>query len=307
MSKKTYDNHIKHNIYVRGQVTRITNAMLEILKKSESDIADKITEDAFRGVRKLNSVINGVYEEVDRLYSDLTTKLEKELGSISEYQAGWMLAALSADANIRVDTSTLLSQVLSDPFDGKLLKEWVAEQSDSLKKKIRNEIRQGVIEGKSINQIVQAVRTAEQGAMKINKRQTEAMVRTAVNHTLSTADNYVYNKAKVVRYQFVSILDSRTTLICAANDGKIFEIGEKGAKRPPLHIGCRSFTIPVMDDSDVVDESYEEWLSRQKESTQRKVLGDARYKLWKAGEPLGKFVDNNEHVIPLSDLPTPNG
>lgn len=299
---KSYDKQISHQIYLRGQATRIANAILEILESGEAHIGDKISNNIFKGVRKLNNVIKAVYEEVDVLYSNVDAKILNELEELADYQSNWMLTAIAADRKVQVDASVLMSQVLSDPFDGKLLKEWIEDQADSLKKKIRSTIRQGVIEQRDLKDIVGAVRLAEKGAMQQNRRQTMAMVRTAVNHTISTADDYVYRRANVKKYQFVSILDSRTTLICAAQDGKVFEIGEPDAKRPPLHVNCRSFTVPVSDDSDVVDESYEEWLSRQPESTQIKVLGKARHKLWKKGEPLGTFVDSNEHVIPLSEL-----
>jgi hypothetical protein len=45
--------------------------------------------------------------------------------------------------------------------------------------------------------------------------------------------------------QFVATLDARTTPVCRANDGQRFPLGK--GPRPPLHFGCRSLRVPVLD------------------------------------------------------------
>lgn len=301
MSKKrSYDKYIRHQIWLRGQSTRIANAIIEILEKRESDLLSKITTKAFKGPRNLNAVINSVYENIEEIYEEISESLQGELEKLAEFQSSWMLGAIASKKDISVDVSVLMSQVLDDPFDGKLLNEWMSDQSDALKKRVRSTVRQGVIESKSIRDIVGDIQESEKGALRQNRRQTTAMVRTAVNHTVSTADDYVYRKADIKRYQIVAILDSRTTRICAKLDGGVHKIGE--AIRPPFHVNCRTFTIPVQSDDDIVTEGYEEWFDRQSPGEQRKILGPARYRLWKNGESLGSFVDSDYHVIPLSDL-----
>ena len=61
--------------------------------------------------------------------------------------------------------------------------------------------------------------------------------------------------------------------------------------------------IAVFEGDEPFGDNYETWLSKQNEAAQIKVLGSARYKMWKAGAPLESFVDlDNDNVIPLSRL-----
>jgi hypothetical protein len=61
--------------------------------------------------------------------------------------------------------------------------------------------------------------------------------------------------------------------------------------------------IAIFDGDEPFGDTYETWLGKQSEAAQIKVLGAARYKMWKAGALLESFVDlDNDHVVPLSSL-----
>ena len=67
-------------------------------------------------------------------------------------------------------------------------------------------------------------------------------MRTSVNHVAMSAREALYaaNSEIIKGVQWVSVLDSRVTLICATFDGEVFEIGT--GQRPPAHYSCRSVT-----------------------------------------------------------------
>jgi len=70
-------------------------------------------------------------------------------------------------------------------------------------------------------------------------------------------------------------------------DGKISDVDEPIESHP----NCRCFTTPLIPGFDAPEStSGEGWLQKQSEQTQRSILGDARYQLWKDGTPLGDFV-----------------
>lgn len=46
---------------------------------------------------------------------------------------------------------------------------------------------------------------------------------------------------------------------------------------------------------------FPKWLERQDKATQLEVLGPARYKLWKDGTPIDRFVQDNR-VLNLEEL-----
>lgn len=62
------------------------------------------------------------------------------------------------------------------------------------------------------------------------------------------------------RYEWVSVLDDRTTKICRSLDGKIFVYGK--GPLPPAHVGCRSDTKPY-DGVKSPDDTFGVWARRQ--------------------------------------------
>lgn len=119
--------------------------------------------------------------------------------------------------------------------------------------------------------------------------QVVTLVRTSVNQVANAAANNVYeaNLDITKKYKYVATLDSRTSPICRALDGKEFEYGK--GPQPPQHFGCRSTIVPIVDD-DILPPSkvakrasadgpvsaelnYGQWLLKQGNSEQQKVLG----------------------------------
>lgn len=62
------------------------------------------------------------------------------------------------------------------------------------------------------------------------------------------------NADVMVGEKFVATLDSRTTPVCKANDGKVFPVGT--GPRPPLHIACRSLRVGVLDAEILANRPY---------------------------------------------------
>ena len=119
--------------------------------------------------------------------------------------------------------------------------------------------------------------------------QVVTLVRTSVNQVANAAANNVYeaNLDITKKYKYVATLDSRTSPICRALDGKEFEYGK--GPQPPQHFGCRSTIVPIVDD-DILPPSkvakrasadgpvsaelnYGQWLLKQGNSEQQKVQG----------------------------------
>jgi hypothetical protein len=107
-------------------------------------------------------------------------------------------------------------------------------------------------------------------------------------------------------YRWVSILDGRTSLICASRDQKIYKESNDSPK-PPAHFNCRSTIAPILEDEEEsegrVSGNYEAWLRRQPKAFQLEVLGVARAKLFREGHiSIGRFVDNQGRTLTLAQL-----
>ena len=121
--------------------------------------------------------------------------------------------------------------------------------------------------------------------------QVVSIVRTSVNQVANEASNRVYeaNQDITKKYKYVATLDSRTSAICRALGGRVFEYG-KGPK-PPQHFGCRSTIVPEIDYEGLgfepprpgkraakggmvdADTNYGQWLLDQGTARQQEVLG----------------------------------
>lgn len=119
--------------------------------------------------------------------------------------------------------------------------------------------------------------------------QVIALVRTSINQVANAASQQVYeaNQDITKKYRYVATLDTRTSAICRALDGREFEYGK--GPTPPQHFNCRSTTVPIID-SDIlppsttatraskdeqapINQSYGEWLAKQPRSVQEQAIG----------------------------------
>jgi SPP1 gp7 family putative phage head morphogenesis protein len=143
-------------------------------------------------------------------------------------------------------------------------------------------------EAKTVRQLV----AAGGQATAVADNQIITLVRTSINQVANTASQQVYeaNQDITKKYRYIATLDTRTSAICRALDGKEFEYGK--GPTPPQHFNCRSTTVAIIDpdilppsttatraskDGQVpINQSYGEWLSKQPRSVQAEALGSGK-------------------------------
>ena len=163
------------------------------------------------------------------------------------------------------------------------------ETTQSIAKRLIGSLQFGE-EAKTVGQIAAAGGQLTQVA----DNQIMALIRTSINQVANTASQQVYeaNQDITQRYRYVATLDTRTSAICRALDGKEFDYGK--GPMPPQHFNCRSTTVPVinykelgfdpppsvtkgkrasMDGPVPANETYGEWLAKQPRATQADALG----------------------------------
>lgn len=302
------DKTIKHQVAMRGQFTRIAKQAalhLQTLKmavKAELDQA-MIARD-WNAVARLRKTFVTIDKLIDDEYSLMSDTLKTELGDLFVYESEFTSKLLGFDfSNSMVSEKLVESIVSQDPFDGKILGEWLDEQKLATQIKIKQTIRLGVLNGLSTSKIVGALYAEPGNPFLGAKRNAEIMVRTASAHVTSQASLKTFERVGFESYQLSAVLDSRTTPICRGLDGKVYKMTDKGRKVPPFHPGCRTVMIAIHDDEPAFTDGYEQWLGRQSAADQVSILGKERYRLWKGGQSLDSFVDlDTHHVIPLAEL-----
>ena len=215
------------------------------------------------------------------------------------------------------------ASAMSRPFQGALLKDWYKILDEGSQRKVRMAITNGITLNETESQIVSRVRDAG----VTNEHNLSAIIRTAINHVSTFSRHSVYSKNSdlIKGWYFMATLDSKTTPVCRAADGKFHKLGE--GKKPPLHIGCRSSDIPILKsnisgipegvrasiDGEVPAElTYNEFLKRKMNGGDgikkdrkfvKEVLGPSRYQLFKDGDlSVTKFVNRKGKQLTLDEI-----
>jgi SPP1 gp7 family putative phage head morphogenesis protein len=196
------------------------------------------------------------------------------------------------------------------------------ETTPSIAKRLIGSLQFGE-EAKTVGQIAAAGGQLTQVA----DNQIIALVRTSINQVANAASQQVYegNQDITKKYRYIATLDTRTSAICRALDGREFEYGK--GPMPPQHFNCRSTTVPVIDykaldippppegkrasmDGQVPgNQSYGEWLAKQPRATQADALGPGKVayfnrlaKKYSPTDAMAKLVRDDGSELTLAQL-----
>lgn len=282
---------------------------------------------------------------VGELLREGSSAAQKRLGSdlveLASLEAKWQAKSLAA-ALPTVEGSSLIAialpargvlrqAVLSQPIQGRFLRDYFRDWTQRTQQAVVRSINLGLASGESTDQIVRRVRGTRDanyrdGALAAPRRQVEGIVRTAVNHATSAANEATYraNPGLVKGVRWVSTLDARTCIICAGRDGKVFHVGV--GPRPPGHPGgCRCRTAAAlkswkelgikglkdlpegtrasMDGQIPRGTTFGAWIKAQSRERQDQVLGPRRAALMRAGKyTVDDFVDDQGRILTLEEL-----
>jgi SPP1 gp7 family putative phage head morphogenesis protein len=196
------------------------------------------------------------------------------------------------------------------------------ETTPSIAKRLIGSLQFGE-EAKTVGQIAAAGGQLTQVA----DNQIIALVRTSINQVANAASQQVYegNQDITKKYRYIATLDTRTSAICRALDGREFEYGK--GPMPPQHFNCRSTTVPVIDykaldippppegkrasmDGPVPgNETYGQWLAKQPRATQADALGPGKVayfnrlaKKYGPTDAMAKLVRDDGSELTLAQL-----
>lgn len=261
---------------------------------------------------------------------------------IAELTAGDMNDVFGVDLINPTLTATSLKRLLDDQaiIGGQTLQDFWDRQPDLIVDAYSQVIRTGLIvnasKGDMIRDVIESTGlAAKRGAIRTAVRTS---IMTVAN--LARTDMYADNQDLVKGIQWLSTLDVRTTPICRGLDGCCWSLPDyepiNGTNHrypgPVAHPNCRSTQIPLlrsfeeiagankklarkldeamsngvrasMDGEVASDLSYEDWLKSRSETSQREVLGSARFDLWRAGKlTLAEMIDQSNRPLTLDEL-----
>ena len=208
-------------------------------------------------ISRLDSLKAGIDYELIQAGEKINNKVTDTLTEV--YKDTY--TSLTEDLNFKkgVISSSVVKKALENDWSGANYSSRIWSNTDNLAKAIKNEVVIGLNKGLNYRTMSQNIAKKFETSYK----NAERLVRTETNHIQNQATLMGYMDAGVVKYQFLAVLDSRTSHTCSDLNGEVFktEDATEGENYPPMHPHCRSTTVPYEYadiESDTVNETPKE-------------------------------------------------
>lgn len=338
------DLHSYSNGVVRRLLSQINKTDARLFAQLQQALAE-LDAGSFT-VDRLDLLLQSVRALNAEVYGQFLTSLTADMLAVSATEAAYQVELFRSVLPVQFSVASISQEqvyaaALSRPFQGRLLKEWAASIEADRMTRIRDTVRMGFVENKTISQMVTELRGTRakgysDGIIEIDRRSAETVIRAAVSHTAGTArDQFSRANADLIKAElWRATLDSRTSQPCRLRDGKEYTpdthkpIGHDlpwGAGPGRFHWNCRSVSVPVtksweelggqagpdlspsarasMDGQVPADLTYSQWLEQQSASRQDEVLGATRGRLYRdGGLTLDRFSNDKGRWLTLEQL-----
>lgn len=225
-------------------------------------------------ISRLEGLLGDVGAQLNLLYDRCLKEMREEFGALFsdgyykknfdlQIRAGWINEVAKL-------TPEMIENTVSYPWSGAMFSDRLWRNKDALLFHTREIITQGLIQGKGLPEVSKALSAKMGQSFKVAER----LIRTETNHLHNEADRVAYAAAGVEQYEFMAVLDARTSDLCAELDGEHFKLKDArpGTNYPPMHPNCRSTTVE-WDPDDALDwlnsgvpmpkrMTYEEWAEK---------------------------------------------
>ncbi|OUR10151.1 phage head morphogenesis protein, partial [Acinetobacter pittii] len=317
-----------------------TKAMLSKLRDLLEELNDS-EKIALAGGKYTTSNLKEIKDLIDQWFASVNTSLPEAFTvsatALAVYEANY-IAKLYGAKNKTLSGDKFYSAAKKVPLaGGALVDDLLSRIAEAARQKVEYAIRDGINTGKTNSEIIQRIRGTkklnyEDGLLNSTKSDIERTVRTVRSHVANQAYLKSFDQIGFKYVRFVSVLDGRTSKLCASLDGSFWEINDPAKRVPPLHPNCRSILVPVEKDGSlagqrpfVMDErrvkdipkeerdqligqmdaniTFKEFFKKTDDFFQKEWLGPKRYKLFKEGKfDFEKFFDPEGRLYTLDQL-----
>ncbi|GHV97888.1 prophage head protein [Lactobacillus nasalidis] len=237
-SRITRLEELKAKAYISAKYAGATE-----LKQNE-ELYTKIAKDTWKQATAESAVFQSEREFELKKGDELTTNSKKEI--VIKDKDGKQVTKVSADTDQAPDRVTEIpadytKQVASRKWDGANYSERIWKNTDKLAQRLAELFNAHEMSGMTETAMARALATEFQTSMFNAKR----LIRTESNYIANAVKIDRWKARGVKQYQFEAVLDQRTSKICRATNGKIFNVADAqpGVNLPPMHPFCRSIAI----------------------------------------------------------------
>lgn len=274
-NEKFFDALVRHQVGLMRLEPGIARQVNDLLNATESAMVGEIVRRVGNSrsplrveqlLKAIRAIRNPAWVEAAQVWAD-------SLDEISKDEAAFVWRAMVAASPSVIDpvlpTAGRLAQIAkSTPFEGRIMSDWANRQAAGDIARIEQAIKTGLTQGQSSLEIARrvvgsAATNGTDGVTQISRNNAKTITRTAINAIANQARRDVFEEnADLIEGElYVATLDSRTTLVCAGNDGKTFPVGE--GPIPPLHWNCRSLRVATLDGDVIGDRPSRDFTEQQ--------------------------------------------
>lgn len=278
--------------------TDINDIKKAMLKSTDSKAMEEIVKemDSAPFTFRINRLME-MSNDIDRVSNRISkAQLGTTANALSEIaKKGYKYKLSEIDEMIGFNVSSGLSDLDQEYVDKLLNSKWkgsnyskrIWKSGNKLSKSLKEEFLVNYLTGRSNGQMADKL-TERFGVSLFEARR---IVRTEAAYIQGEVDAKAYEDAGIAEYEFVAVLDSRTSKICNELDGKRFKVKDRqaGTNYPPMHPFCRSTTIAVID----VDKMYNNALTNYRINTNDSVANI------KTGKDSTDFMGQTVRVKPV--------
>jgi len=310
----------RHQVLVQRYSSGQANEAKKLIKRLRREIVARLSDEPTKfQINRLNPLLISLNELYDSVFSDLSTSINSASFDFSLSEMRFSESMINSTVVDSVIVSLPSTQQLQSALISSKMNVRLSNSSVTINQAIQSFANKKSLEiTRTVNDSILLGDTTPQISKKVSElmnvkhtREVESLVSTVVNHSSNVARNLVYDENQDILdgYEWVSTLDSKTTLVCSGRDGKTYNIN--AGPFPPAHFKCRSTTIPVVNSNFTVVKlagmrpqsgdtsgrtsgktTYGQWLKKQSKKFQQEALGPERAKLFRSGKlKIDQFTD----------------
>lgn len=161
-------------------------------------------------------------------------------------EGAYIYSSLSVGNAIKTLNEREIESILQMEWSGASYSQRIWRDNDVLANKLKDELVKAAINGTNPRVTAKKLRDVFGGT----KPNTERLVRTESTYVANASTAKRYDTMGVKEYEFVAVMDNRTSSICREMNGQTFPLSEfmPGTNAPAMHPNCRSTIVPAASD-----------------------------------------------------------
>lgn len=318
------DAIVKHQLDVFRAETAMIQDASKVLKSLERSLTSLVVELNPTGQRNIKSIrkakqefLKSASSIIEDKFLEVSSTISANLLDLAEVEAVFITAAVNKALGkdvVNLPNPEDIENIARSSVLGFSMSDWFADNQNKYQANFINIMQGAFLEGLSDAEIVKRIRSENITTQSQSKIRT--LVRTSSASITANIDRHVYasNSNIFKGIQQISVFDSRTSTVCQAYAGKVWDLDFKPVnhKLPykggvPRHPNCRSRERGVMKEEYGVPEkdlSFDGYLKRISRKEQNNILGETKAEYWRQGKLSPKqLVDSiSGNALKVPDL-----